>query len=221
MSVSCATFPGERWRRAGQHNAEHAECVRDQALAQIPEQCMAHSPWQASEGPPPRQGQDDQYGHACPRGKSAHRRQAAQRHGRPHRTIGVKLGRLHRHKLLSEASEGNIKGQAQTNGSDGNEVSAVRGRTCPRALSQNILFRRGMPASEAHVTQPDITDRVMSVDAGTMRATEDMGTMTIEEVEGPQGPGRRQGAGGSQDRGPPPGQSDGTARCTKQGQADA
>eukprot|EP00971_Amphidinium_carterae_P330181 6463059-Amphidinium_carterae.1 len=39
-----------------------------------------------------------------------------------------------------------------------------------------------MPACKAHVFEPHISDGVVPVYAGPMRATEDMGAMTIKEV---------------------------------------
>eukprot|EP00971_Amphidinium_carterae_P257455 5110960-Amphidinium_carterae.2 len=58
----------------------------------------------------------------------------------------------------------------------------MRGRTCPWTLRKHILFRDSMPARKAHVLEPHISDRVVPVYAGPMRATEDVGAMTIKEV---------------------------------------
>eukprot|EP00971_Amphidinium_carterae_P347981 6490255-Amphidinium_carterae.4 len=58
----------------------------------------------------------------------------------------------------------------------------MRGRTCPGTLRQYILFRVSVPACKTHVLEPHISDRVVSVDAGSVCTTEHMGSMTIEEV---------------------------------------
>eukprot|EP00971_Amphidinium_carterae_P238719 4738926-Amphidinium_carterae.1 len=45
-----------------------------------------------------------------------------------------------------------------------------------------ILFRNSVPTRKTHLLQPHVSDRVVAVDAGAMRATEDVGPMSVKHV---------------------------------------
>eukprot|EP00971_Amphidinium_carterae_P299271 5945971-Amphidinium_carterae.1 len=59
------------------------------------------------------------------------------------------------------------------------------GRTCPLTAGEYILFRDSVPSCKTHLSQPDISDRVVSMNAGPMRAAEDMGPMSVKHVSTP------------------------------------
>eukprot|EP00971_Amphidinium_carterae_P207442 4115832-Amphidinium_carterae.1 len=45
-----------------------------------------------------------------------------------------------------------------------------------------------MPASQSHVTEPHVSDRVVAVNTRTMCATEHMGAMPIKDARTPESP---------------------------------
>eukprot|EP00971_Amphidinium_carterae_P204077 4049709-Amphidinium_carterae.2 len=115
------------------HTVEPAACGQGQWPNPCPWQCAERCPWQASGGPPQQQAQNGPFKHECPGDRSVPPSET--------NAIGSELGCFHRDELLGKTSERDVKRKTETNGRDGHQIGAVRGKTCTRATGENVLFR--------------------------------------------------------------------------------